>query len=111
MIRSASARLATAFLALFAATAALLLWGAATQARRMAEERALGQAETVGRLMLKSGFVGPEMLGRVKAVVGADVVEVLAGRVRGATLPREEAELAAKTARPETTSERPKASR
>ncbi len=102
MIRSASVRLVVAFLALFAATMALLLWGAATQARRMAEERALGQAQTVGGLMLKGGFTGPEMLGRVRSVVGADLVEILAGRVRGATLPREEAEAVAKAARVET---------
>ncbi|MCE9581893.1 MAG: HAMP domain-containing histidine kinase [Planctomycetes bacterium] len=99
MMRSASVRLVAAFLALFAATSALLLWGAATQARRMAEERALEQAKTVGGLMLKSGFVGPEMLGRVKAVVDAEVVEVLAGRVRGSTLAREESEAVSKAAR------------
>lgn len=102
MIRSASVRLVVAFLALFAATMALLLWGAATQARRMAEERALGQAQTVGGVLLKGGFTGPEMLARVRTVVGADLVEVLAGRVRGSTLPREEAESVAKAARVET---------
>lgn len=101
MVRSASTRLVAAFLALFAATSALLLWGAATQARRMAEERALGQARTVGGLMLKGGFTGPAMLARVKSVVDADLVEVLAGSVLASTLPRAEAEEVARAARTE----------
>ncbi|MEK7466676.1 MAG: HAMP domain-containing sensor histidine kinase [Planctomycetota bacterium] len=99
MIRSASTRLVAAFLTLFAATSALLLWGAATQARRMAEERALGQAQTVGGIMLQGNLYGPEMLARVKPVVDADVVQVFAGSVRGSTLPREETEAVAKAAR------------
>lgn len=101
MPRSASARLVAAYLALFSATMALLLWGAATQARRVAEERSLGQARAVGGLMLRGGFFGPEMLARVKAVVGADVVEVLAGRVRSSTLGTEESEAVSRAARAE----------
>jgi len=67
----------------------------------MAEERALGQARTVGNLMLDGGYFGPAMLARVKSIVDADMVEVFAGSVRASTLPREETEVIAKAARTE----------
>jgi signal transduction histidine kinase len=98
VIRSVTARIVLAYLALVVAADALLLWGAAAQARRMAEERALQQARDVTGLLVRQGF-GGAMLERVKAVIGADVVEVLAGRVRGGTLPADEAEAAWRAAR------------
>ncbi len=91
-MRSLTARIVLSFLALFLAASALLVWAAARQASRAEEERSLQQARTVARLLLEGRFLDPAMLLRTRAIVGAEVIERVAGRVRGTTLPRPEAE-------------------
>ena len=101
-MKSVTARIVLSFLVLSSAADVLLVWGAALQARRAVEQRALAQTREITGLLTRGGFSSSsDMLGRVKAVIDADVVEVLAGRVRSSTLPRAESEDVARAAHPD----------
>ncbi len=102
MKRSLTARIVVPFLLLSGAAYALIVWSAATSARRAVEERALQQAREISRLLAKSGFLlNSGMLGHVKSAADADIVDVSFGAPRGSTLSREDTERVAKAADPQ----------
>lgn len=102
MRRSLTARIVVPFLLLSGAAYALIVWSAATAARRAVEERALQQAREISRLLAKSGFLlNAGMLGHVKSAADADIVDVSYGAPRGSTLSREDTERVAKAADPQ----------